>query len=174
MTYAEWRRSFVETLDLDAAYSALSWTVAEGGTIYACGCGGSYTQASHFVGELLGGMRRKDGPPIRAVTLGAEIASLTAIANDVDWQATYVRALRGATRRDALVAFTTSGASPVVLAALDDAQRVGMRTVAITGPRGLSAAYASVIVRLNGEDTASIQELTLVALHELASRLEEG
>ena len=176
LSYVQWRQTWLDSNEdsLRKAATILSRSIAQNGTIYSVGCGGSYAQAAHFTGELIGGMLTKNGREIRGITLGAEVAALTATANDLGWEHAFARGLRGAEAKDALVVLTTSGTSPVVLKALYAAQIIGMRVVTITGAAGVSAVLNEddVQIKIALTTTPQVQELTLVLLHELATLLE--
>ena len=120
-----------------------------GGTIFACGNGGSAEQANHFVAELVGTFEIKDRDPFRAVSLSSNMALVTAIANDQGFEWVFQHQLKGLARPgDVLVALTTSGQSDNVINAVRMACAYGARTIALTGPAGIDAdaTWCSVTV----------------------------
>lgn len=158
---------------VDAAGAALAAVLASGGTIYACGNGGSAAQADHLVAELVGRFM-SERPPLRAATLpGGGAATASALANDYGFAEVFARALRGLARPgDALVALTTSGQSANVNAALAAAREMGVLTVALTGAAG-SAEAADHALAAPTTCTPLTQELHLIWIHRLC-RLAEG
>ena len=95
----------------------LGGVLLDGGRLLAAGNGGSASQAQHLTGELVG-RYHGDRPPLSALALHAETSSLTAIANDFGPEEAYARQVRAHGRPgDVLMALSTSGASPNVLAA---------------------------------------------------------
>ena len=144
-----------------------------GGKILVCGNGGSAADAAHFAAELVGRMRRERAP-LPAISLAVDPSVLTCVANDFGFEelfARQVRALGGPS--DALVAISTSGRSPNVLAAIEAARSRGMATVALLGAGGDPRLEAAdVQVRVPSRDTARIQEIHTAALHAICELLE--
>jgi D-sedoheptulose 7-phosphate isomerase len=149
-------------------------TLRRGGTLFTCGNGGSAAQATHVTGELVGVFSDRSRPPMRAIALGFDPSSLTAIANDFDYQMVFARQLRGLGRvGDALWAFSTSGNSPNVLAALETGKSMGIGTALFSnhdGGRGRS--LADHLVLTPESSTPRIQELHLLYAHILCEIIE--
>ena len=71
-------------------------------------------------------------------------ASLTAIGNDYGFEEVFSRGVRAFGRPgDVLLAMSTSGGSPNVLAALDAARGLGLTTILMTGERGAGRGEAA-------------------------------
>jgi D-sedoheptulose 7-phosphate isomerase len=146
-----------------------------GGRLLAVGNGGSASQAQHLTSELVG-RYRDDRPPFSAIALCTETSALTAIGNDYGIEHLFARQVRGHGRAgDVLVALSTSGQSPNVLAATAAADEVGMTTWALTGaaPNPLAAACDDALC-IDSPHTATVQELHLVAVHLLCAAFEEA
>jgi D-sedoheptulose 7-phosphate isomerase len=140
-------------------------TLAENGTVIAFGNGGSATQASHLVGELIG-RYAKTRRPLAAISLMSDPGVVTCIANDFGYGALFERQIEGlAGPGDLAIGLTTSGRSENVVRGLVAARRRGARTVAMTGQAGLIGAEVDYVVRVPSMVTANIQELHLVLLH---------
>ena len=147
--------------------------LADGGCIFACGNGGSALAAQHFTAELVAHFRR-DRPPVRGVSLTPDTGLLTAIANDYEFEQIFSRQIEGlATAKDALLAFSTSGRSPNILAAVRTARLVGARTVAMTGRDGGQLAglvdHALIVPSM---ETARVQEGHLILIHLICERID--
>ena len=149
----------------NAAADALIQCVRRGGKVLCFGNGGSATQASHMVGELLG--RYKDTRrPIAAVALGSDPGSVTCIANDFGYESVFERQVEAlAAPRDVAIGLTTSGKSENVLRGLESAKKRGATTIALCGAAGLSRAGADHVVCVPSDVTAHIQEVHLMLLH---------
>ena len=108
-----------------------------GGTLFACGNGGSASQATHVTGELVGSFFDRAHLPLRAVPLGFDPSSLTAIANDFSYEIIFSRQLQALGKAgDILSAFTTSGNSSNVLTAMETAKDIGITTVLFSNHDG--------------------------------------
>ena len=120
---------------LEACAAGMAARFVRGGRLHAFGNGGSSTDAL-----AVATLYRDPGPgraPLPALALPADVASLTALANDVSFDVVFARPLRG-TGRPADIAFglSTSGGSENVLRGLDAAHEIGMLTVALAGGGG--------------------------------------
>ncbi len=147
-----------------------------GGKILSCGNGGSAGDAQHFSAELLNRFEM-ERPPLAAVALSTDTSTLTSIANDYSYEQVFEKQVRALGRRgDVLLAISTSGNSPNVLAAVKAARELGMGIVALTGRNGgrtpalLGPGDAHVCVP--HERTARIQEVHLLALHCLCDGID--
>jgi D-sedoheptulose 7-phosphate isomerase len=158
------------------AATALRSRLEAGGTVLALGNGGSATDAMDAVADL------RDPPhgwlPRRAVDLSADPAILTAIANDIGPEALFSRqVIAYGSERDALLAFSTSGNSANVIAALGEARARGLATVALVGYDGGRVAaegLADHVVITASEHIPRIQEAQAAAWHVLRELVEMG
>ncbi|MBM3361134.1 MAG: phosphoheptose isomerase [Betaproteobacteria bacterium] len=152
-----------------AAVQAILTSVTSGGKVLACGNGGSAADAQHFAAEFVGRFER-ERPELAAIALTTDSSILTALANDYAFElifAKQVRALGGA--GDVLLAISTSGHSPNVLAAIEAAHEREMIVVALTGKGGGTISQrlreTDVHVCVPHDRTARIQEVHLLVLH---------
>jgi len=162
----------------NAAADALIQCVRRGGKILCFGNGGSATQASHMVGELLG-RYKETRRPIAAVALGSDPGSVTCIANDFGYESVFERQVEAlAAPRDVAIGLTTSGRSENVLRGLASAKKRGATTIALCGATGLARGEADHVVCVPSGVTAHIQEVHLMLLHvwcvAIDAALEDG
>ena len=93
----------------DAAGQAIISSLGRGGKVLAFGNGGSATQASHLVEELIGRFK-ETRRPLAAISLVSDSGVVTCIANDFGYEALFERQVEGlATAGDAVIGITTSG-----------------------------------------------------------------
>ncbi len=114
---------------------AVAERLERGGKIVAFGNGGSATDANDLVADCV------DPPagmiPIPAVSLSAEPANITAIANDIGTEAIFTRQLIAHARpEDVAIGISTSGGSANILAAMAEARKRGLLTVGMVGYDG--------------------------------------
>lgn len=145
---------------------------ANGGTLYTFGNGGSAADAQHFAAEMVGHYRR-DRPALPAVALTTDPSVTTCIGNDYDFTVIFARQVRAlAGPADVVVAFSTSGTSPNVIAGLRAARERGATTVLLCGQAG-SPAGADIVVAMPAEHTARIQEMHVLALHLVSEWVDD-
>jgi D-sedoheptulose 7-phosphate isomerase len=153
---------------------ALADALRDGRKVIAFGNGGSATQASHLVGELLGRFN-VTRQPFPAVTLSSDPGTVTCIANDFGYDALFERqALALAQPGDVALGFTTSGRSENVRRGLDAARARGAVTVAVVGGAGLVGGTADHVLAVPSDSTAHVQEVHLMLLHVWCIHIDEA
>ena len=169
------RRLALETPRLERWGRELAAVLQGGGRLLTTGNGGSAAEAQHLAAELVG-RYRDDRAPLSAIALCAESASVTAIGNDYGLEEVFARQVRAHGRAgDVLIALSTSGRSPNVLAAADAAIEIGMTTWALTGARGNPLAEcAQDCLTVQSPHTATIQEIHLIAIHLLCAAVDDA
>ncbi|HWU46230.1 MAG TPA: SIS domain-containing protein [Humibacter sp.] len=156
-----------------AAADAIWAAFANGHILYTFGNGGSAADAQHLTGELIGHYRR-DRRPLPAVTLSTDPTVMTCIANDYSYDDVFARQVLGLARPgDVVAAFTTSGASPNVVAALSAAQHCGATTVLFGGGDGGPALrFADHALIAPTDQTPRIQEMHTFMLHAVSELID--
>jgi D-sedoheptulose 7-phosphate isomerase len=151
------------------AAAALRACFDGGGRLLALGNGGSATDAMDVVADLQ--FPPNGGRPRPALDLSEDSAILTALANDIGVEAIFARQVIAHGRPgDLLLAFSTSGGSANVLAALAEARRRGLATVALTGYDGgriAAEGLADHVVVVGSQHIPRIQEAQASAYHAL-------
>ena len=147
--------------------------LAEGGTLYTYGNGGSAADAQHLVGELIGRYSR-ERQPLPAVALIGDAAVVSCIANDYSYDDVFARQVTALARpADMVAGFSTSGTSPTVVKGLAAARARGACSVAFTSTRGADlAAAADLAIVVPATETARIQEMHLLALHLISELVD--
>jgi D-sedoheptulose 7-phosphate isomerase len=157
-----------QTLTENAEVLATAAAALRGRRLLALGNGGSATDAMDLVADLRAGGRR-------ALDLTDDPAILTALANDIGVEAIFSRQVIAHGRpQDALVTLSTSGSSANVLAALAEARRRGLTTVAFVGYDGgriAAEGLADHVVVTRSEHIPRIQEAQASAYHVLVELL---
>jgi len=152
-----------------AAARLMAECIEAGGKVMACGNGGSAADAQHFAAELLNRfeMERR---PLAGLALTTDSSTLTSVANDYAYERIFAKQVQGLGRPgDVLLAISTSGNSPNVLAAMRAAHERGVAVVVLSGRDGGAMAGAlddgDVEIRVPAPRTARVQEVHLLAIH---------
>lgn len=158
---------------LDRWGEHLARVLAAGGRLLAVGNGGSAAQAQHLTSELVG-RYRDERAPFSALALHTDSSTVTALANDYPPEELFARQVRAHGRPgDVLVALSTSGRSPNVLAAVAAAKDLAMTTWALTGrPLNPLLELAEDAIAVDAPYTATIQEIHQIAVHLLCAAVD--
>jgi phosphoheptose isomerase len=149
----------------------------KGQKILSCGNGGSAADAQHFAAELVCRFE-KERPALAAIALTVDTSALTAISNDYHYDETFARQVDALAKPDdILLAISTSGFSPNVVRAIEQAHKQKMTVVALTGRDGGKVAKIltdnDIEIRVPSESTARIQEVHLLTIHCLCDQIDE-
>lgn len=174
----ELRTQCLQVLDqpLMAASALMVESLRQRGKVLVCGNGGSAADAQHFAGELVNRFEM-NRPGLAAVAMTHDASVITSIANDFSFEDVYARQVEALGREgDVLLAISTSGSSPNVLAAVEAAGKLGMGVVALTGrDGGALGRHPSVSVHVNiaHPSTPRIQEMHITCLHIICTLIDE-
>ena len=144
--------------------------------ILSCGNGGSAADAQHFSAELVNRFE-KERPGLPAFALTTDSSTLTAIANDHDYNQIFSKQITALGQPgDVLLAISTSGNSANVLEAINASHEREMIIVALTGKDGGSIARLlkeqDIEIRIPSNRTARIQEVHLLVIHCLCDFID--
>lgn len=147
------------------------------GRLLLCGNGGSAADCQHLAAEFVSALNHHHPrPALGAIALTTDTSFLTANANDFGFDQVFARQVEALGRPgDVLLAISTSGRSPNVLRAVDEAKRIGMATVGFTGgDGGPLAGMVTVTVVAPSGDTQHIQETHIALGHALCAEVERA
>lgn len=155
--------------------ATISDAIRAGHKLLIAGNGGSAADAQHIAAEIVGRYKRERAA-YAALALTTDTSALTAIANDYGFDQVFARQVQGLGQRgDVLLALSTSGRSPNIIAALQAARAGGLTTIAVTGAKGRTMAEAcDQALIVPSEDTAVIQQITMVAAHAMCDAIEQA
>ena len=169
----------VESAELQATVKAIADVITgslrAGNKLLLIGNGGSAADAQHIAAEIVGRYKR-ERRAWAAIALTTDTSALTAIGNDYGIEDIFARQVEGLARPgDVLIAMTTSGRSPNILAALRRARELGVTTIGLTGTKGESLrALCDHVLIAPSDDTPVIQQIHMVALHAICDDVERA
>ncbi len=142
---------------------------ARGGTVWVAGNGGSAAIADHTVCDCSKGTHVDGYPPFRTVSLASNVPMLTALANDISYDAVFSEQLKYyLTERDAVLLVSSSGNSPNVVRACEYANEKGVPTIAFVGFRGgRLAELARHVVHIEVENYGIVEDTHQSLIHAL-------
>lgn len=160
---------------VEAAAEACIASLSNGGKILLAGNGGSAADAQHIAGELVSRFAF-DRPGLPAIALTTDTSILTAVGNDYGYEQLFARQVQAhAQKGDVLIAFSTSGKSPNVIAALQEARNRGVVCIGMSGNRGGTMKnLCHHNLEVPSVDTPKVQEGHAVLGHILCGLVERA
>jgi D-sedoheptulose 7-phosphate isomerase len=173
----------LERANGDAAMLATAGRIADviiaamraGNKLLIIGNGGSAADAQHIAAEIIG-RYKQDRPGYAAIALTTDTSALTAITNDYGFEQVFARQVEGLGQPgDVLLALSTSGRSPNILAALRRARERGLVTIGFTGTRGETmGASCDHLLVAPSDDTPVVQQIHLAVAHGICEEIEQA
>lgn len=160
---------------VEAAAEACIHAMKSGNKVLLAGNGGSAADAQHIAGEFVSRFAF-DRPGLPAIALTTDTSILTAIGNDYGYDKLFARQVQAhAHKGDIFIAYSTSGKSPNVIAALQEAKNLGVVCVGMTGNRGGPMRdLCDYCLDVPSADTPKIQEGHAVLGHILCGLVERA
>lgn len=158
----------------DAASSCIS-ALKAGNKIILAGNGGSAADAQHIAAELVGRFET-ERPGLPAITLTTNSSTVTAVANDYEYNNIFRRQVQALGQRgDVFIGISTSGNSPNVVAAIEQCKEKGITVIGLTGEAGgKMLELCDICVRVPSRNTARIQESHITIGHILCSLIDSA
>jgi len=158
---------------MDRAADSVCGAFSRGKAFLICGNGGSAADAMHITGELVGRFL-KERRAYRAICLSSNPAVLTAWANDYSYDDVFARQVEAYGEPGAVIlGISTSGNSKNVVCAFEQARRMGMMVIAMTGEGGgRMGPLADCLLAVPSRSTPLIQQVHLCLYHYLCATIE--
>jgi len=152
--------------EIEAAGSLIWNALKSGNKILLCGNGGSAADAQHIAAELVG-RYEQERRAFPAISLTTDTSALTAVSNDYGYEEVFARQVEAlAVAGDVLIAISTSGKSPSVVKAADQARALGCKTIALTGCSGEPlTSHCDLAVVVPSHRTSRVQEAHITIGH---------
>jgi len=168
--YLSQLKTALDALDLEAVRRARDWvgqTRLEGRQLFLCGNGGSAATASHLANDLGKGASYGRASRFRVIALTDNLPWITALANDVGYEAIFAEQLRNLGQEgDLLIAISGSGNSPNVLNAVRVAGELGMRSIGWCGfGGGKLAGMVDLPVVVDSRHMGRVEDVHAILMH---------
>lgn len=160
--------------DIERMASMCRTTLSDGHKILFMGNGGSAADAQHLAAEFVGRfVKERRGLP--AIALTTDTSILTAVGNDYGYDRVFARQVEALVNPgDLVVGLSTSGNSPNVVKALEQAKLQGAATVGLTGSGGgIMATLCDLCIKVPSHTTARIQEAHILIGHIVCGAVDE-
>jgi D-sedoheptulose 7-phosphate isomerase len=160
----------IDAIDIEKvgeAIALLAGAREEGRHIFVCGNGGSASTASHFVCDMVKGASFGRSSRFRIMALTDSLPTITAYSNDVSYDCIFAEQLKNfAEAGDILLAISGSGNSPNVLRAVEYANSIGCRTIALTGrDGGKLGPLAQLNIQASIPHMGRIEDVHMIVMH---------
>ncbi len=170
------RRYFAEHAE-EVAHAAriIADSFGTGGKLLLCGNGGSAADAQHVAGEFVNQFLLKGRRALPALALATDGGVLTCIANDTGFEKVFARQLEAfGARGDVLLAISTSGNSPNIIAAAEQARRQELQVIGLLGrDGGHLRPLCDLALIVSSNDTQRIQETHNLIGHVICDLVEQ-
>ena len=170
-TYEDVHRSQVE--NIEKAAKVIINSLKNGGKILVFGNGGSAADSQHIAAELVGRFK-KERRALAVIALTTNTSILTALANDYSYDITFSRQIEALGKEcDVAIGLSTSGNSKNVVAAIDKARSMKMKTVGLTGSGGGAMKdICDVLIAVDSKNTPRVQESHILIGHIVCELVE--
>jgi len=150
-------------------------TLKSGNKLLIFGNGGSAADAQHMAAEFVNRFMI-DRPPLAAIALTTDSSILTSIGNDFSFDDIFIKQVQALGKRgDLALGISTSGNSPNVIRAIEEAKKMGIQTAVLTGKSGGKLiGLADLCLNVPSESTPAIQEAHVWLEHLLCQIVDEA
>ena len=182
MTFPEQYKSAllqaIDQIDMSKVNEAIDWfreARQQDRQIFVCGNGGSAATASHFVCDMVKGASFEREARFRILALTDSLPTITAYSNDVAYDCIFTEQLKNFARSgDLVMAISGSGNSPNVVNAIEYANSIGCRTLALTGrDGGKLGPMAALNLQVPVPHMGRIEDGHMIICHMIAYRVME-
>jgi D-sedoheptulose 7-phosphate isomerase len=169
----------IDRIDTQRVEQAIEWFRAardQSRNIFVCGNGGSASTASHFACDIVKGASYNRASRFRILALTDSLATITAYSNDVHYDCVFVEQLKNfAQSGDVVMCISGSGNSANVVQAMQYANSLGCRTIALTGrDGGKLGPLAQLNIQVDVPHMGRIEEAHLIVCHMIAYHFMES
>lgn len=163
----------VAQVDLAKVHQAIEWfkeAREQQRQIFVFGNGGSASTASHFTCDMVKGASYGRTSRFRIIALTDSLPTITAYSNDVAYESIFVEQLQNFARRgDLAMGISGSGNSSNVLRAIEYANSIGCRTLALTGrDGGKLGSLAQLSIQVPQQHMGRIEDVHMIVCHMIA------
>jgi D-sedoheptulose 7-phosphate isomerase len=160
----------IQGLDLEGVSGAIDIfrdVRAHGSTIFVCGTGSNASAAGKLLAEMVRGSNLNRAMRFRIVALSDELSHTRGPAGDVASDRVFLDQLKNtAEHGDVVLGITPSGNSAAILRAFEYANRIGCRTVCITGRDGGKLANMSnIVILVPASHAGSVEDAHMIICH---------
>lgn len=169
----------IDTIDIRKVNQAIEWfreARDSGRRIFVCGNGGSASTASHFTCDMVKGASYNRDTRFRIMALTDSLPTMTAYSNDVSYECVFVEQLKNfAEKGDLVMGISGSGNSPNVLRAIEYANSIGCRTIALSGRDGGGLGpIAQLNIQVPVPHMGRIEDAHMIVCHMIGYYFMDG
>lgn len=159
---------------IEQVTNVIATAFVAGNKVLFCGNGGSAADAQHLAAEFSGRFY-SDRDPLPSEALHCNSSYITAVANDFGYDVVYSRMVKGMGKPgDVLVSLSTSGNSVNIINAIEEAKKIGMINVGLSGEGGGKMKNTcDYLINVPSTDTPRIQESHIMIGHIICQLVEE-
>jgi len=162
-----------QAVNIESAAKAIIVSLKSGGKVLVFGNGGSAADSQHFAAELVGRFK-KERKAWGAIALSVNTSTITAIANDYGYEMSFARQVEALGKTgDIAFGISTSGNSKNVIAAVEKARGLGLKTIGLVGCGGGELAKkCDISIVVGSSDTPRVQESHITIIHIICELID--
>lgn len=146
--------------------------ITSGHKVLIFGNGGSAADAQHIAAEFVNRFEI-ERPPLAAIALTTDTSIITSIGNDYNFDEIFSKQITAIGNKDDIaIGISTSGNSKNIIKAIDTAKKTGIFTIGMTGRGGTLASCADLVLSVESDTTARIQETHITLGHILCDLVD--
>ena len=154
------------------AAQTLVQAMEKGRKLLLFGNGGSAADAQHIAAEFVNRFQM-ERRPLPAIALTCDTSIITSIGNDYDYNQIFLKQVQALGKAgDIALGISTSGNSPNVVTAIEEANAMGLTTVGFSGRGGTLKEICHTCFCVDSPVTARIQEVHILLAHILCDLTE--
>mgnify|MGYP001064618964 CR=1 FL=1 len=152
---------------------AITAALKSGNKILIFGNGGSAADAQHLAAEFVNRFLI-ERPPLPAIALSTDTSIITSIGNDYDFSEIFSKQIRAIGHAgDVAWGISTSGMSRNVVKGLEQAKKMGLITIGLTGRDGGEiAGIVDYCLNVDSKSTPRIQEVHITVGHVICQMVD--
>ncbi len=157
---------------IESCAGQLATAINQGQKILLFGNGGSAADCQHIAAEFVNRFQI-ERKPLAALALTTDTSVITSIGNDYSYDDIFLKQVQALGKEgDIALGITTSGSSPNVIKAIEEAKKMGLVTIGFSGNKGILKDLCDTPFCVDTPVTARIQEVHILLAHILCDLTE--
>lgn len=163
----------VDESSLSIMRNEIQYLAKMGIPLFVCGNGGSAAITEHMSCDHTKGIAMDTDLFPYVIPLQSNVSLNTAISNDIGYEEVFSKQIEWWPQKDfGLLVVSSSGNSPNIINALNTANRMGAKTMAMVGfDGGKAAELAKITVHVRSDNYGVVEDCHQIIMHSIAQNI---